>query len=79
MFGKDKKFDVEHALIMFAEDYVFLPAWAIYDDKALSELLDRARECHVYMIGYMPKVEFLSASQRKSAKCGAIGWTYPVA
>jgi hypothetical protein len=29
MFGKDKKFDVEHALIMFAEDYVFLPAWAI--------------------------------------------------
>lgn len=63
MFGRDKKFDVEHALIMFAEDYVFLPAWGIYDDQALSKLLDRARECHVYMIGYMPKVEFLRASQ----------------
>lgn len=65
MFGIDKKFDVEHALIMFAEDYLFLPAWGIYEDQAPPGLLDRAKECHVYMIGYMPIVEFLRASQEE--------------
>ena len=58
-----KAFDVEHAQIMFAEDYVHLPAWGIYDEEALAPFLDRARQCHVYMIGFTPKVEFLGASQ----------------
>lgn len=63
MFGAGKEFDVEHAIITYAEDYVFLPAWAIYDDAILQEYLDRIQKCHIYMIGFMPKVDFLEASQ----------------
>ncbi|MES0881804.1 hypothetical protein [Roseibium sp. SCP14] len=63
MFGSDKAFDVEHALIMYAEDYVYLPAAGIYDDKALAGLIDRIRKCHIYMVGFSPRVDFEGASQ----------------
>ena len=70
MFNKGKKFDVEHALLMFAEDYAFFPAYGIYDNHIPRDIKDRAKECHIYMIGLMPKVEFLSASlDEKTLHC----------
>lgn len=63
MFGLDKAFDVEHALSMYAEDYVYLPAAGIYDDEALAGLMDRIRKCHIYMVGFSPRVDFEGASQ----------------
>lgn len=63
MLGTEMGFDVEHALIMFAESYVVFPAWGLYDEQILSPLLDQANKCHVYMIGFVPKVDFLQASQ----------------
>lgn len=63
MFGTDKAFDVEHALLMYAEDYVLLPAEAMYNKAALAELMDRISLCHIYMIGFVPKIDFLEATQ----------------
>ncbi|MGO7869883.1 hypothetical protein AB9E15_11570 [Rhizobium leguminosarum] len=64
MFGADKAFDVEQGLIIFAQDYVQLPAFAIYDDNELAPLLDRIQACHLYLIGLLPKVDFEGASQQ---------------
>ena len=63
MFGSDKAFDVEHALSMYAEDYVYLPAAGLYDDEALAGLMDQIRKCHIYMVGFSPRVDFEGASQ----------------
>ena len=38
---KDKAFDVEHALIMYARSYVTMPAFAIYEDEQIASLLDQ--------------------------------------
>lgn len=63
MFGSDKAFDVEHALNMYAEDYVYLPAAGIYDNDALAGLMHLIQECHVYIVGFSPRVDFEGASQ----------------
>ena len=63
MFGSDKAFDVEHALIMYAEDYVYMPAAGIYDDEALAGLMNQIRKCHIYMVGFSPRIDFEGASQ----------------
>ena len=64
MFGSEKAFDVEHALIIFAQNYVQLPAAAIYDDESLKPLLSRIKDCHIYIIGLLPKTDFEGASQK---------------
>jgi len=57
------KFGVEHALNMHVSSYVVLPAEAIYEKKLLKKhqcVIDR---CHIYIIGYLPKLEFIGAEQ----------------
>ena len=56
-----KKFDVEHALGMYAYSFYTLPAEAIYDKIVLSQLENRAKKCHIYLIGYTPKIDFTGA------------------
>jgi hypothetical protein len=59
----DKLFDVEHALIMYADSYVQLPAWAIYEEKHRKTYADVLKRCHIYMIGSLPKVDLIAARQ----------------
>lgn len=49
-------FDVEHALGMHAKDFCILPAEGIYDKEAIASISDVADRCHIYLIGYTPRV-----------------------
>lgn len=60
---KNKKFDVEHALNLYADSYSLLPAHAIYDEEALKPFMPVIERCHIYFIGLVPKVHLLDARQ----------------
>jgi hypothetical protein len=51
-----KKFDVEHALSMYADSFAQLPAASIYDEAALEPLKEVIEKCHIYVIGTLPVV-----------------------
>lgn len=61
---ENKTFDVEHALNMYATGFVTLPAFAIYDKEAIAALLPQIQDCHIYLIGAVPRVEFVDVEQR---------------
>jgi hypothetical protein len=60
---KDKTFDVEHALVMYAKSFVTMPASFLYEDEQIAPILDQIAHCHIYMIGMTPKVACLGATQ----------------
>ncbi|MNS70241.1 hypothetical protein D3C72_1035830 [compost metagenome] len=62
LFG-DKAFDVENALVLYAHTYATLPAFGIYDDDLLAPIMDEIRQCHIYLVGLTPKIDFVGASQ----------------
>lgn len=62
----DKKFSVEHALNMYASSYVTMPALGIYDDAAVKQFEQPLQTCHIYLIGFVPKVDFVGAIQEKN-------------
>jgi hypothetical protein len=47
---------IEHLLLMYAKDYVLLPADKIYDQSIISELSPTIQNCHIYFIGEVPKI-----------------------
>lgn len=61
---KPTRFDIEHALAMHATSYVQCPAKLIYDQDAMFEFHHIIRNCHVYIIGYVPIINFTSAVQK---------------
>jgi hypothetical protein len=58
-----KAFGVENALSMFAEDYVHMPAWGIYEKDAVAQIQDVINLCHIYLIGVTPTISLESARQ----------------
>jgi hypothetical protein len=54
-----KLHDVEHALVMYAYSYVLMPAAGIYDEAALARFTQILANCHIYMIGLLPIVDFV--------------------
>lgn len=54
-----KKFDIEHALSMYALSYVQMPAWGIYEKDVVAEFQARIDKCHIYIIGTLPAVELV--------------------
>jgi hypothetical protein len=60
---EDKKFDVEHALSLYADSFSLFPAPAIYDEEALKPFRSVIERCHIYLIGRVPKVDFVGARQ----------------
>ncbi len=60
---ENKKFDIEHALNMYARSFSLLPASAIYDEEALKPFMPVIEKCHIYLIGKVPKVDFVGARQ----------------
>ncbi|MBB4249447.1 hypothetical protein [Rhizobium sp. BK008] len=59
---KNKKFDVEHALVLYALSYVTLPAEGLYDRKHLKAFEKLTKKCHIYIVGFVPKTEFVGPS-----------------
>jgi len=58
-----KKFDVEHALGIYALSFFSLPAEAIYNDELGAELGNGIENCHIYLIGIVPKLDLKGARQ----------------
>lgn len=56
-----KKFDVEHAVHMYATSNVIMPASAIYQDDIIKKYKDQLKTCHIYLIGLVPKIDFIGA------------------
>jgi hypothetical protein len=52
-----KKFGVEHALSMYADGFVVMPASAIYDKMVVDRYKSIIRKCHVYIIGTVPIID----------------------
>lgn len=63
VFGK-AAFDIEHALGMYALSFCTIPAEGIYDKDALASLGLVLDKCHIYLIGYTPKIDFIGAEQK---------------
>lgn len=57
-------FDVEHALGLYAISYCVLPAESIYNRKLLAPMMSVIDTCHIYLIGYTPKIDLFLAEQR---------------
>ena len=63
-FFGNAAFDVEHALGMYALSFCTIPAEGIYDKDALASLGGVLEKCHIYLIGYTPKIDFVGAEQK---------------
>jgi hypothetical protein len=63
VFGK-AAFDIEHALGMYALSFCTIPAEGIYDKDALASLGSVPDTCHIYLIGYTPRIDFVGAEQK---------------
>lgn len=73
-FWSNAAFDIEHALDMYAASFCTVPAEGIYDREALAPLMPVIETCHIYLIGYTPKIEFVGAEE----KDGSLLLTYAV-
>jgi hypothetical protein len=62
LFG-EKQFDVESSINMYATSCVYLAAFAIYDENIVETYKDQIRNCHVYLIGLVPKIELAGCAQ----------------
>lgn len=62
LFSK-AKFDVEHALSMYATSFVVMPAECLYDDELVELLKANTENCHIYIIGQLPKVDWIGCAE----------------
>lgn len=62
--ARQAAFNIEHALNMYAENFCALPAEWIYNEEALASVADVTQTCHIYLIGYTPRIEFVDATQQ---------------
>jgi hypothetical protein len=65
LFG-NALFDVEHALGMYATSFCTIPAEGIYDKESLTPLMSVIKTCHIYLIGFVPKIDFVGAKQNSN-------------
>lgn len=63
-FFGSQRYEVEHALTMYAYSYVHLPAAALYDSENLQPFAETIESCHIYFIGYLPLVSIAGSEQR---------------
>ena len=56
-----KLFEVEHALGLYANSIYSLPAEAIYNDDLDEKFGEGTRNCHIYLIGIVPKIDLKGA------------------
>lgn len=74
--------DIEHALGMYALNYSVIPAEGIYDKNSLEPLMSVIDTCHIYLIGYTPRIKFIDANDNKgklNLKFIVLGQEYVVA
>ena len=58
-----KRFDVEHALGMYALSFFHFPAKHLYDSDLLERLGERVQNSHIYLVGFVPRIDLVGARQ----------------
>jgi hypothetical protein len=56
-YFRERTFDVEHALNMYATSFVLMPAPSLYDETLLRKYAKNLETCHIYLIGFVPRIE----------------------
>lgn len=56
---------VENALGLYASSFAFMPAEVIYDSDKLANMEEVINNCHIYIIGYIPRMDFVDARQEE--------------
>lgn len=59
-----KRFDIEHALNMYASSFVHIPASLLYETEMLEAYSEVIETCHIYFIGYFPRLSLKTPLQR---------------
>jgi chloramphenicol 3-O-phosphotransferase len=54
---------IEHTLNMYADDFVLMPAFGLYEDKILQDFEAIIQNCHIYFVGEVPAVEIISIKE----------------
>ncbi len=57
------KYSVEHALNMYANSFITLPADILYEKEKISEYKNTTDNCHIYIIGYLPIIHLENATK----------------
>ena len=65
--------DVEHALVMYAYSFVVMPGAGIYDDAALARFAQILANCHIYIIGLLPIVDFINLRKGSGSFIATLG------
>jgi len=55
----NKTFEIEHCLLMYADSFIQFPAESIYDKKTKADMPPVVKDCHIYLIGLIPTVDFI--------------------
>lgn len=58
-----KKFDIEHALSLYASSFVVMPASGIYEEEVVRRFKPNLQSCHIYLIGEVEKVDLIDVRQ----------------
>lgn len=58
-----KRFDVEHALGMYARGLFHFPAKHLYDSDLLERLGERVQNSHIYLVGFVPRIDLVGVRQ----------------
>lgn len=54
-----KRFDIEHALHMYASSFVVMPSFGIYEEEIVEAYKMQLEKCHIYVIGHVPVIEIV--------------------
>ena len=60
---------IEHTLNMYADDFVLMPAFGLYEDKILQDFEAIIQNCHIYFVGEVPAVEIISIQEIERKVC----------
>jgi hypothetical protein len=59
---------------MFAYSYVHFPAAGLYDVQSLEKFAKTLKNCHIYFIGFLPRVSVLNSKQEGSVVSVELGF-----
>jgi len=62
--SEQNAFQVENALVLYATNFVIMSAAVIYEDELIRSHFELINDCHIYLIGLVPKIKFLKAKKK---------------
>lgn len=61
----EQRYNIENCLSIYALSFATFSASQIYNEKEIREFWNFIHRCHIYFIGFVPKIKFVSARQEE--------------